>query len=421
MGKDLKGKELGKGLSQRKDKRYVGRFTDRFGNRPEIKDFDLNVVKKALAKAIYEDSQKLNVCDSTMTLDEWYQKWITVYKYGLLKQNTKCNYVNHYRKHIKPILGRRKLNDITNLQIKALINDMDKDGYGYEMKNRTRILLVDMFNKAMVDGFVNRNPAKGIKIIREEDTEPRVMTQEEQSIFFDCCKGTFYDNLFVVCVNTGLRPGEATALTEKNLDFDRKIISVTNTLIYQKWESDDGKTLHLDTPKTAKSVREIPMNSRAETALKKQILQKRVMVNRYGDAKCGEEFKDILFTTKFNTPVIEQVFIDAIDRIIDEINSTRDVLDEFERITPHCFRHTFATRCIESGMKPKVLQTILGHANLDMTMNLYAHVLPNMKNDEMDLLESEMKKLDDMDVQITERRYEQAIIERNKIVAFNAV
>lgn len=46
-------------------------------------------------------------------------------------------------------------------------------------------------------------------------------------------------------------------------------------------------------------------------------------------------FKDFLFTTKFNTPVIEQTFIDAIDRIIDEINSVRDIFDEFERITPH--------------------------------------------------------------------------------------
>ncbi|WP_291587266.1 tyrosine-type recombinase/integrase [Blautia sp. LMAG:75] len=81
-------------------------------------------------------------------------------------------------------------------------------------------------------------------------------------------------------------------------------------------------------------------------------------------------FKDFLFTTKFNTPVIEQTFIDAIDRIIDEINSVRDIFDEFERITPHALRHTFCSRCFEKGITPKVVQQLMGHAHYSTTIDI---------------------------------------------------
>lgn len=423
MGKDLKGKELGVGISQRKDGRYVGRFTDRFGARPEFKSYQLSEVKDAMAKAMYEDQQKLNIrtAEMKMTLDEWYKKWLDIHKYGLIKENTKAGYINHYKKHIHPNLGKFRLVDITQLQIKELLKNMDKAGYGFEMKNRTRIMLLDMFGKAMQDEIMARNPAKGIKIVRDEEVEPRVLTKEEQSIFFDCCKGTFYDNLFVVCVNTGLRPGEACALMESDIDFEKKQLSVSKTLIYQKWEDDSKKTIHIDTPKTKKSIRKIPLNTMAILALKKQFVQKEVLRNRYGTKYCDERFKDLLFTTKFNTPVIEQTFIDAIDRIIDEINSVRDIFDEFERITPHCFRHTFATRCIESGMKPKVLQKILGHATLQMTMDLYAHVLPQMEIDEIELLENEMKKMDDMDMQIANERYEARRKQKSKVIELSTI
>lgn len=420
MGKDLKGKELGKGLSQRKDGRYIGRFTNRFGERPEFASSKLSEVKTALAKAIYEDEQKLNVCDSKITLDEWYGKWLTIHKYGILKENTKAGYICHYKKHISPFLGKCKIKEITQLQIKARINELDKVGYGFEMKNKTRIMLLDMLDKAMQDEMIARNPARGIKIVRDEIVEPRVLTKEEQSIFFDCSKGTFYDNLFVVCVNTGLRPGEATALSISDIDFEKKTISVSKTLIYQKWEGDEGKTIHIDTPKTKSSVRHIPINARVEIALKKQIMQKAVMQNRYS-TEDNSEFKDLLFTTRYNTPVIEQNFIDAIQRIINEINSTRDILDEFEKFTPHCFRHTFATRCIEAGMKPKVLQKILGHATLQMTMDLYAHVLSDTKADEMDLLEAEMSKVDGMSDEIVNQQYEKDRYSNNKIIPLTAV
>ena len=151
-------------------------------------------------------------------------------------------------------------------------------------------------------------------------------------------------------------------------------------------------------------------------AIKKQLLQKKVLEERYGLKYCEKQFKDLLFTTKFNTPVIEQTFIDAIDRIVDEINLVLDPLEQFDRITPHCFRHTFATRCLEGNMKPKVLQKILGHATLEMTMNLYAHVLKEEKDSQIELLQEQIDLLNNLDAQITERRFSEMLQKDSKII-----
>ena len=136
MGKNLKGKELGEHIKQRKDGRYEARFTNRFGKRISFYDASLTVVRKRLNEALYEDAKKLNIVNDKTTLDEWYVEWLTVYKYGVIREDTKTNYVRMYKKHISPALGSMRLQDITQLQIRHMLIDMDKAGYGYEMKNK---------------------------------------------------------------------------------------------------------------------------------------------------------------------------------------------------------------------------------------------------------------------------------------------
>jgi integrase len=114
----------------------------------------------------------------------------------------------------------------------------------------------------MINDMIYKNPARGIKLGPHDKKEPRVLTPEEQSIFFECSKGTFYDNLFVVAVSTGLRPGEACGLALKDIDFESSLIRVNKTLVYQKFEGDDKKIFHYDDPKTKSSRRDIPMNQR---------------------------------------------------------------------------------------------------------------------------------------------------------------
>lgn len=418
MGKDLKGKELGKGLRQKPNGVYSARYVDRFGQRKELYDKNLRELKRRLATAVYDDLNNHSIVDDSTTLSQWYTKWLEIHKYKMIRTNTKRHYEHIFRKHIEPTLGKCKLNKITQLDIKNLIKELDKKGYQYETKNKVKILLVDMFDKALNDDFVIKNPAKGIKVVRDEEKEIRVLTKEEQIEFFDCCKGTFYDNLFVVAVTTGLRQGELCALTWDDIDLKKKEISVTKTLLYQKLEGDTKKTFHLELPKTKTSKRKVPINKQCEMALKRQfLLRNNVMARRA--AKPLKGYEDLLFVTRLGTPICDQIMIDAINKIINEINLCHDELEQFERFSPHCFRHTFATRCFEANIQPRTVQAFLGHATLQMTMDLYTHVLAKQKQDDMEKLEESLDEIFESGDDITERAFAKMQEQENKVVLLN--
>lgn len=392
MGKDLKGKELGKGISQRKDGRYHARFTNRFGNRESVYGDTIKEIKNKLAKAKANDVNRKNVISPNVKLDEWYDKWMEVYKIPVVKETTRLYYHRLYTQKISPVLGRQKLSDITKLQITDLMNRLKDQGYKWETLNKAKRILVDMFERALEDDFVNKNPAKGVRLpMNKSKNSYRVLTKSEQEDFLEASAGHFYHNLFLVALNTGIRPGEIFALTEADLDFKKKVISVNKTLTYEKFEGDKQKEFHIGTPKTEGSTREVPMNEICKNALYKQIMQANVIRNRIKSTptkvKRQKEFENLLFTTKFGTPINPELLCEAIDRIRVEMNLMRDEFDQIEKFSGHSLRHTFATRCFEAGIQPKTVQAYLGHATLAMTMDLYTSVMDEKKQDDMLLLQ----------------------------------
>ena len=109
MGKDLKGKELGKGISQRKDGRYCGRFTDRFGRRQSVYSFKLSELRSLMNTAVYENEKRLNVYNENITLNDWYETWLEVYKKNTVRATSYANYVSNYERYIRPEIGFIKL------------------------------------------------------------------------------------------------------------------------------------------------------------------------------------------------------------------------------------------------------------------------------------------------------------------------
>lgn len=405
MGKDLSGKELGDNFGQRRNGQYYARYKNRFGERRTIYDRNYKALKVLYNQAIFEDKREMNVVDAGTTLDEWYEKWMKIHKHGVIRENTRHGYNFVYKKSISPVLGQKKLTEITNLMIKSLINEMDSAGYGYESKNKVRKMLSDMYDKALIDNFVLRNPAKGIKLKNEEEKEIKALSKEEQVIFFECSAGTYYHNLFVVAVETGLRPGELYALTWDDIDLEKKIIRVNKTLIYQKYEGDASKSYHFGPPKTKNSNRTVQMTKKCELAIIKQKMQCDIIMKKR-KAKPIEGFEKLLFITTLGTPLNTTTYSDAIRKIVDEINLCRDDLEKMEYFSGHCFRHTFATRCFEAGIKPKTVQGYLGHASLQMTMDLYTHVFVDHSKEELEkleLLEEGMITVDEL----VERQYQE--------------
>lgn len=207
-----------------------------------------------------------------------------------------------------------------------------------------------------------------------------------------------------------MRIGELAALKWEDIDWDHMVINVRKTLVYQQYEGDAKKDFHFEDPKTNTSTRKIPINRQCELALKKQFMQKRAVASKQPITKTvREDCADLLFTTRFNTPLNSQIVCDAINKIIEEINLTKDYLDEMESFSAHCFRHTFATRCFEAGIAPKTVQKYLGHATLQMTMDLYTSVMPQHMETEMNKFADVLDTISQSGDNLVEEQYKNTV------------
>ena len=138
MGKDLKGKELGTGINQRKDGTYQARYFDRFGNRKSIYGKKLPELKKELALAISQNETYTSVRDN-VKLDVWFSRWVDVYKKKSVRPNTLREYTHIYNKNISPFLGNRNINSLVKSDIQGLVDAADDKGYGYERQNKIKV------------------------------------------------------------------------------------------------------------------------------------------------------------------------------------------------------------------------------------------------------------------------------------------
>ena len=378
MGKDLKGKELGIGLSQRKDGVYQARYTDRWGKRKTIYGNDIRLLRKQLAEEI-TDNEKFSNVKEDITLDYWFGRWMEVYKNKSVRPNTKREYTHIYQKNISPYLGDRNISTLIKSDIQLLIDTASDNGYAYERQNKIKVILRDMLQRAVEDQLVINNPVSGIKLRADKEIKAQALSEEEQNIFFDYCRNTFYENLFNVAVNTGLRPGELFALQLSDIDIEKGYIEVNKTLVYQKYLTDSKKEFHIEPPKTKQSYRKVPINSICMSYIERQFELKKII-----SSKRPKQQNNYLFVTKFNTPLNSQIYSDAIRAVIKQINLVRPFDEQFPVFSGHTFRHTFATRCFENGVDAKVVQSYLGHASLKMTMDLYTHVTEEKSSNDIE-------------------------------------
>lgn len=386
MGKDLKGKELGEGFRQNKSGRYEYRYITGYGVRKSLYDSSLEKLKEAATIAKSSTLTGRDLREEGTTLSCWFKSWLEYEKTEVTRAVTRQGYERVYYKHIDPVLGDYKLKDITRLDIQKLLRELKKSGSGFATRNRVRIMLGDMLDKAIKNDLLIRNVAKGITVKRDKEKEPRYLTALEQEDFFEAAKGTFYYNLFVVAVESGLRPGELFSLALEHCDFEKKEIKVTRTLHYDNKPGDENTTskqFFFGPPKTKSSERVVPMSKTCEEVLLNQAKQKVVIAAR-GVKKVAKEFEDLLFTTSFNTPICTQLSLDAINKILEEMNLIRSELEKFERFSMHSFRHTFASNCFRRGVKTKTLQKWLGHASVQMTEDLYTHLEDEFSHKEME-------------------------------------
>lgn len=209
MGKSLAGKELGQGITQRKDGRYQARFTNRFGKRQTIYGKTINEIRQKLRTEQYKDEKKLNVIDSNMTLDEWFEVWMDTCKKNC-RDSSRQNYRVSYNR-IKASLGWRKLSSLNLIVLQQAFNELKTDASRKDSKR----ILVDMFNKAVDAELLRKNIAMQINTVVTKDgrpEEPRVLTLEETDWFLEAASHYRYFNEFSLALETGMRIGFRTEM-----------------------------------------------------------------------------------------------------------------------------------------------------------------------------------------------------------------
>lgn len=192
--------------------------SNRFGKRQVIYDKIYNGIQKKMREAQYADDKEVNVVSSNITLDDWYVQWMKTYKNNC-RNNTKETYARHY-KRVKEELGWRKLNQLNLLVLQKAINNLKTDN---ERKNSKKIL-VDMLEKAVDTNLISKNVARQVNtvITKEEQKERRVLTKDETKIFLEEAKNSFYYDLFIVALETGMRVGELSGLQWEDVDLKKE-------------------------------------------------------------------------------------------------------------------------------------------------------------------------------------------------------
>ena len=208
MGKDLKGKALGKGISQRADGRYIARFTSKTGKRKTLYDFKLNELKRKLREAVYEDEHGLNGNGESITLNAWYVTWTELYKKKTVKMTTIYKNHSYYNARVKNSIGKMYLQDIKTYHVQKFINELIDSGLAHGTVSNIRFMLSDMFDKAVLSEYIRKNPCIGVEMPKEVKKERRVLTREEQEKFFTFASSYIHINVLKFAVTTGCRIGD---------------------------------------------------------------------------------------------------------------------------------------------------------------------------------------------------------------------
>ncbi len=374
MGKNLNGNELGKGLTQEKTGLYSARYVDRNGKRQSKRFKKLQEARKWLADSIFLDEHSNPMYPGNMTCNAWFATWIEMKKTSV-RPGTIEVYISYYNNTVKDIIGDMQLSDVKPIQCQMILSKMAERGYHQGTIKHTRIVLYGMFEAARENDIIISNPMKrSLKIEIGKPAKVReALSLEDQKKLFKTLIGHKYENQYCFAMQTGLRVGELVGLKFEDADLKNRTLRIRRTMKYDH----TSKEWRSGPPKSAAGNRTIPLTDLAIDILKKQKEQNSKL------KVVPLEFREYVFIDE--SGLIKYGSYDsALGWVCKKIG--------IKPITMHNLRHTFATRCVQSGMAPKTLQTILGHSTINVTMDLYVHTTEEEKFREIDKV-SEMLKV----------------------------
>lgn len=390
--RDSKNRILRSGESQRKDGRYAFKYTDAFGKpqfvyawklvptdkTPAGKRDDISLREKI--KEIQKDlDDGIDTVGKKMTVCQLYAKQIR--HHGNVRPNTVQG-----RNHLMGILeqdrfGAASIDSVKMSDAKEWALRMKEKGYSYKTISNYKRSLKAAFYTAIQDDCIRKNPFDfQISAVLEDDTNPKVpltASQEKSLLDFilnDKIYRKYYDEI-VILLGTGLRISELCGLTVSDLDFEERTITVDHQLLKS---TETG--YYVETPKTKSGIRQVPMSEKVAQALRNVLANRRpARLEEVGG------YRDFVFLNQNGDPKVAGNYQGMFRGLARKYAKTeREPLPEV--MTPHTMRHTFCTNLANAGMNPKALQYIMGHSNITMTLNYYAHATFDSAKAEMERL-----------------------------------
>ena len=415
---DTRGRILKDGESQRSDGIYRYRYTDAYGKRHDVysnrlvatdkvpkgskPDLSLREKEKQINRDL-DDGIKAQV-ENFVTLNELFQLYMSTKT--KLKESTRANYIYMYEKYVQDALGSKKVKDIKFSTIYSFYSDLiDRLGFKPNSMEIIHSILHPVFRLAVRDEYIRMNPTEGAmsEIKRTYDWEkPKriALTIPEQEMLIDFLNTSEtycrWKSIITFFLGTGCRVGEVIGLRWEDCDFEKKTISINHNTIYRKYKGESESRFHITTPKTKTGIRMIPMLSDVKNALLAEYnLQQQI-------GFCDEiidGYSGFVFQNRFGSLLSSNDINRALERIYTACNNEERERAKEEKRPPvlirhfsvHNLRHTFCTRFCENESNLKVIQDIMGHADIETTMNIYAEATTEKKVESFANLEGKIK------------------------------
>lgn len=398
---DNKGRILRNGELQRKeDNRYLYRYMDLSGKKRTVYALTLAELREK-EKQIERDLQDgIDSSKGDMTLNQLFHIYMETK--SDLRKSTRCNYLAVWKNAIADTdLGNMKIIKIKQIHVRAFYSSLVNAGYAANTIKLYHNLIYPSLELAVESDIIRKNPAKGCQKIVGGTKKARIaMTIEEQGKMLDFVRESprynVYYPMLIFTLSTALRVGELAGLRWSDVDLKQNVIHIRQQLIYKNLG--DGCKFHIQPLKTEAGRRDIPLTETARKSLIKQ-RELSILLGKAVKSQEVEGISDFVFTNSRGKPYATNAINFILANIVKGCNQTENIKAKKEHresvllphISAHILRHTACTRLAETGLEPKVLQYIMGHANVSVTLDVYTHLDFARIQEKMEAVQENMK------------------------------